>query len=210
MTPEVERIFAELTEAVASKVEDYGVTREEFALLQRMLDRPARLVHGSSAPFEMGEPWDGTSGAFVPVDYFEGDCLNPINAHQADDVRVYLVALPEARAQIAATPKALGASPFLIVTNGSKRSTRRFCADQQTFVDRLAQEWAGISARLKQGQDDDEEGDDDAACDTCGAETRCWEKNDDPDEDLELVQLPRAKYCGNCGTQIPIPAELVP
>jgi hypothetical protein len=197
VTPEAQSLARSLMAKVAEAAEKLGISREELDALQRMVGKPTRLAYGESV-FEIGEPWDGIDGAMFALDFFEGEGDNRLGRYRDGDARVYLVAIAEARDHFAQA----GASSYLVITLGETRSTRRFY-DEQTFVDMLAREWVAISHALKAPFLDDED-EQDTECE-CGAETRVWE----PDDEGELVQADGAKFCGSCGRQIPIVAEVM-
>jgi hypothetical protein len=203
--------FRKIAPALASKVFEaagnYGLEQEALAALM-MREIPARLAIGDDV-FEVGEPWAKGQGAFVTLAFFDGEGDARLGRYRPGDWRVYLVAAAsETRAMLAAA----GATPFMVATVGESRATRRFY-DEESFVDLIAREWVWIFRTLQApfaGADDEDEDADYTTCEECHADTRVWTRDDPADEDSEMTELDVARFCANCGAQIPVTAQVVP
>lgn len=132
-------------------------------------------------------------------------------AYLFGDVRMFVLSptdiLGPARGLLGADLPSLGYALYRLRASGG------FTMDPMTeddLVEALAEECRRVLAQVGAGGGEREgDEDDDTECEACGAQTRLWTDPDRSDPDSELERQPAAKFCANCGAQIPIPAEVV-
>ena len=163
--------------------------------------------------FAVGEPIqrDGEAVQELPFLVFEAFDF-PQSDGQPGDVRIYCAPLPEARQQL---EQALlggpyeGAACLRFDINRSADAQHAPGGQNLTelaFIEALADEWQELHDLYDPPEEEADGEDEERECQSCGATTRTFEP-DDEDEDADAWLQPT--FCGRCGQQFPVVAEVV-
>lgn len=165
--------------------------------------------------FEVGQliQRDGQEVPELPFVVYE--CFDfPTEGGQPGDVRVYCAPLSQAKQGL---EQAFAGGPYegavYMRLDISRAPDFQAPGGQNltegAFIASLAREWSDLDGLLNPQSYAEEDGgsDEERKCDRCGHTTRTF--HDDPEEPEEADEWTRPVYCGNCGSQFPIVAEVV-